>query len=77
MGLWDWIVWNLWQKWRYHWKHRKDTREQAFAELEKQWSNVLEAFADEPAGRELHDCIDGMETVRQAFKTDSADDKGR
>lgn len=65
--IWDWLIWNLWQKWRYKWKHRRDTLAESRAELYRQWENTLSAFKDEPAGRELHDAIEGMEEVKKVF----------
>jgi hypothetical protein len=67
MEVWEWISWNLWSRWRYRWKHRHDTLDEARAEMYKQWENTLDAFKDEPAGRELHDAVDGMEEIKKAF----------
>ena len=36
----DWLTWNLWQKWRYRWKHRHDTIGQAREELFARWQDA-------------------------------------
>ncbi len=53
--LFDWLLWHLWHKLRYNWKHRNDTLEQRKAALFESWNRVTEAFKDEPATREFYD----------------------
>lgn len=63
----DWLVWHLWTKPVYRWRHRNDTLQQAREEILHQWDNTLAEFADEPAGRELHDAITAMDEVKKSF----------
>lgn len=65
--LFDWLLWHLWHKPRYNWKHRNDSLEQRKAALFEAWKVVLEAYKDEPATKELHGAIDGMDEVRRVL----------
>lgn len=61
------ITWHLYRKWVYRWKHRGNTLEERREELFRRWELVLEAFADEPVGRELQDAINGLEEVKRVL----------
>jgi hypothetical protein len=70
MDRWDDLTWWLWRKWRWKWQHRNDTMLEMRAELYRRWEDTLDAFKDEPATRELHDAIDGMNEIKKVFGDD-------
>jgi hypothetical protein len=74
--VWGFLAWHLWQKWYHKWQHRNDTMEEARAELYRRWEDTLDAFKDEPATRELHDVIDGMNEIKRAFGDERKDSNG-